>query len=140
MLPRIPVMDDSGMKRLSLLEKKSLGPVCGCIPKLHACHAAFFVVIIPDMTKKDLFENVSSCCDIPRKEAEQAVESVLDIIKETLASGEELKVSGFGKFAVHLKRDRKGRNPQTGEPITISARKILTFKPSTVLKQDINTN
>ncbi|MHC1698881.1 MAG: integration host factor subunit alpha [Geobacteraceae bacterium] len=90
------------------------------------------------MTKKDLIENVRSTSNLKRKEAEEIVESVLDIIKETLASGEDLKVSGFGKFVVHQKHDRKGRNPQTGESLNITARKILTFKPSILLKQEIN--
>lgn len=90
------------------------------------------------MTKKDLIEKVRDISRFQRKEAEEIVESVLDIMKETLASGEEIKVSGFGKFIVHQKHDRTGRNPQTGEPLIITARKILTFKPSIILKQEIN--
>jgi len=96
------------------------------------------VIRIPPMTKKDLIENVRSNSNLQRKEAEEIVEYFLDIIKETLASGEEVKVSGFGKFVVHQKHDRLGRNPQTGESLTITARKILTFKPSILLKQEIN--
>ncbi|MEI8355049.1 MAG: integration host factor subunit alpha [Deltaproteobacteria bacterium] len=92
------------------------------------------------MTKKDLIDNVYSNSCFQRKEAEEIVESVLDIMKETLISGEEVKIAGFGKFIVHQKRDRKGRNPQTGEPLTITARKILTFKPSAMLKQNINVD
>jgi integration host factor subunit alpha len=90
------------------------------------------------MTKKDLIEKVRDISRFQKKEAEEIVESVLDIMKETLASGEEIKVSGFGKFIVHQKHDRTGRNPQTGEPLIITARKILTFKPSIILKQEIN--
>jgi integration host factor subunit alpha len=90
------------------------------------------------MTKQDLVENIRANCNLQRKEAEAIMTSVLDIIKESLASGEEVKLSGFGKFVVQQKRDRTGRNPQTGEPLTITARKILTFKPSTLLKQEIN--
>lgn len=97
-----------------------------------------FVIEIPPMTKRDLNENVRSTSNLQRKEAEEIVESILDIIKNTLASGEEVKITGFGKFIVHQKHDRTGRNPQTGEPLTITARKILTFKPSTILKQEIN--
>jgi len=97
-----------------------------------------FVVKVLPMTKKDLIENVRASSNLQRKEAEGIVESVLDIIKESLASGEEVKLSGFGKFIVQQKNDRTGRNPQTGEPLTITARKILTFKPSTLLKQEIN--
>ncbi|MRR54187.1 MAG: integration host factor subunit alpha [Deltaproteobacteria bacterium] len=90
------------------------------------------------MTKADLIETVRVTSGFPKKAAVEIVESVLDIIKETLASGEEIKVSGFGKFVVHQKHDRTGRNPQTGESLTITARKILTFKPSILLKQEIN--
>jgi len=64
---------------------------------------------------------------------------VFDIIKSTLESGEKIKIAGFGNFIVKEKADRRGRNPQTGEEIVISARKILTFKPSQVLKSAINT-
>jgi integration host factor subunit alpha len=66
------------------------------------------------------------------------VESFLDIINETLASGEEVKISGFGTFIVHQKNDRIGRNPETRESFTITARKILTFKPSILLTQELN--
>lgn len=90
------------------------------------------------MTKKDLVNNIQEQSNLLKKEAEQVMESVLDIIKETLASGEEVKISGFGKFVIQQKHDRTGRNPQTGEPLTITARKILTFKPSSLLKQNIN--
>ncbi|MDD3294937.1 MAG: integration host factor subunit alpha [Geobacteraceae bacterium] len=90
------------------------------------------------MTKKDLTENIRSNSNLQRKEAEEIVDSFLDIMKDTLASGEEVKISGFGKFIVHQKKDRLGRNPQTGEALTITARKILTFKPSILLKQDLN--
>jgi integration host factor subunit alpha len=90
------------------------------------------------MTKADIVEAVRSRVSFPKREADEIVESVLDILKDTLTSGEQVKISGFGKFVVHQKHDRRGRNPQTGEAITITARKILTFKPSTILKQDIN--
>lgn len=90
------------------------------------------------MTKSDLINNVKANMKCGRKEAEEIVESVLDIMKETLAAGEEVKVSGFGKFVVNQKHDRTGRNPQTGELLTITARKILTFKPSILLKSDLN--
>ena len=66
------------------------------------------------------------------------LETVFAIMKSTLESGEKLKISGFGNFEVKQKADRRGRNPQTGEAITIEARRILTFKPSTLLRQAIN--
>lgn len=66
------------------------------------------------------------------------VEQVFGIIKNTLESGEKIKIAGFGNFVVKQKADRRGRNPQTGDAITINARRILTFKPSQVLKSAIN--
>lgn len=66
------------------------------------------------------------------------MEAVFSILKESLESGETIKISGFGSFTVSQKSARKGRNPQTGEAMTIEARKVLTFKPSTVLRQAIN--
>jgi integration host factor subunit alpha len=91
-----------------------------------------------EMTKADLVENIYEKTGFSKKESTELVETVFDIIKGTLETGENIKVSGFGNFEVKQKRDRKGRNPQTGEAITISARKILTFKPSSLLKQSIN--
>jgi integration host factor subunit alpha len=72
-----------------------------------------------------------------KAESMDLVESVLSIIKDTLADGEILKVSGFGSFVVKEKNDRRGRNPQTGEEITIDARKVLT-QPSAMLKNAMN--
>jgi integration host factor subunit alpha len=66
------------------------------------------------------------------------MESVFTIMKESLEVGETIKVSGFGNFEVKQKDARRGRNPQTGESITIEARKVLTFKPSSVLREAIN--
>jgi len=66
------------------------------------------------------------------------MESVFAIIKESLEAGETIKISGFGSFEVNQKGARRGRNPQTGEAITIEARKVLSFKPSTLLRDAIN--
>ena len=66
------------------------------------------------------------------------VEQVFGILKETLEGGEKIKISGFGNFVVHQKRPRKGRNPQTGGEIVISGRKVVTFKPSCVLRKAVN--
>ena len=63
---------------------------------------------------------------------------VFDLMKNTLEAGEKIKIAGFGNFVVKEKASRRGRNPQTGDEIEISARKILTFKPSQVLKASIN--
>jgi integration host factor subunit alpha len=91
------------------------------------------------MTKADIVERVSERCGISKKDSIEMVESVFNILKDTLENGEEIKISGFGKFEVKSKHARKGRNPQTGDAITIEARRILTFKPSTILKNTINS-
>ena len=88
------------------------------------------------MTKADIIENVyEKVGGFSKKEAAEIVETVFDTIKETLERGEKIKISGFGNFVVRDKNARVGRNPQTGEEITISARRVLTFKPSQVLKK-----
>lgn len=73
-----------------------------------------------------------------KKEAADLVDLIFELMKETLGRGENIKISGFGNFVLRDKRERQGRNPQTGEPITISARRVLTFKPSQLLKQALN--
>ena len=90
------------------------------------------------MTKADIFEKVQEAIGLSKKESAEMVEAVFSIMKSTLESGENLKISGFGNFVVKQKADRRGRNPQTGETITIGARRILTFKPSNILKNQIN--
>jgi len=90
------------------------------------------------MTKADIIEKIYEKVGFSKKESSELVELVFDIMKSTLEQGEKIKVAGFGNFEVKEKADRRGRNPQTGEEITISARKILTFKPSQVLKSLIN--
>jgi len=90
------------------------------------------------MTKADIVERIQDATGLTKKESNEAFEMVLSIMKSALEQGENLKISGFGHFLVKEKKDRKGRNPQTGETITIGARRILTFKPSSVLKSRIN--
>lgn len=90
------------------------------------------------MTKADIAEQIQSVTGYTKKESVEMLEAVFSLMKSTLESGETLKVSGFGSFIVKQKKDRRGRNPQTGETITIEARRILTFKPSTLLRQAIN--
>ncbi len=91
------------------------------------------------MTKADIIEAVyEKVGGFSKKEAAEIVESVFNQIKETLERGEKIKISGFGNFIVREKKARIGRNPQTGEEITISARRVLTFKPSQVLKNILN--
>lgn len=90
------------------------------------------------MTKADLIESVYLKTGFSKKESADIVEMVFDLMKETLESGEKIKIAGFGNFVVKEKSSRRGRNPQTGDEIEISARRILTFKPSQVLKTAIN--
>jgi integration host factor subunit alpha len=91
------------------------------------------------MTKADIIEAVyEKVGGVSKKEAAEIVETVFNTIKVTLESGEKIKISGFGNFVVREKKARIGRNPQTGEEITISARRVLTFKPSQVLKNALN--
>lgn len=90
------------------------------------------------MTKADIVDLIANKNGFTRAESIDHVEALLDIIKDTLADGGTVKVSGFGSFVVKKKNDRRGRNPQTGEEIRIEARRVLTFKPSMVLKNAIN--
>jgi integration host factor subunit alpha len=90
------------------------------------------------MTKADLVEAIHTRVGFSKKESADIVEMVFDTIKETLEKGEKIKISGFGNFEVRDKRSRVGRNPQTGEVIEISARRVLTFKPSQVLRSVLN--
>src|SRR5450631_814379 len=73
-----------------------------------------------------------------KKESADMVDLVFEMMKETLGRGEKIKISGFGNFVLRDKRQRPGRNPQTGEPIKISERRVLTFKASQILKQVLN--
>ena len=91
------------------------------------------------MTKADIVENIYEKVGISKKETAAVVQTIFDTIKETLEGEENVKVSGFGNFVIRKKRARRGRNPQTGEEIEISARKVITFKPSNVLKDLINS-
>jgi integration host factor subunit alpha len=90
------------------------------------------------MTKADIVEKIHTTTGLSKKDSAEMMESVFDIIKSTLESGEALKISGFGSFIVKQKADRIGRNPQTGEAITIMSRRVLSFKPSNILRQAIN--
>lgn len=90
------------------------------------------------MTKADIAEKIQTTTGLSKKDSSAMMESVFTIMKESLEAGETIKVSGFGIFEVKQKEPRRGRNPQTGEAITIEARKVLTFKPSNVLKDAIN--
>lgn len=90
------------------------------------------------MTKADIAERIHNVTGLSKRESADILEEVLSILKDTLETEEKIKISGFGNFEVKQKKNRRGRNPQTGESITIEARRVLTFKPSHVLKLSIN--
>ena len=90
------------------------------------------------MTKADIVERIYEKVGFSKKEATEVVESIFEVVKRHLELQEKVKSSGFGNFVVHEKRPRKGRNPQTGEDIVISGRRVLTFKASQVLKKTMN--
>ena len=90
------------------------------------------------MTKAEIVEQIYERVGFSKKEAAELVETVFEIMKEILAEGEKVKISGFGNFVVREKNARKGRNPQTGQEILLDARRVLTFKPSLVLKNLLN--
>ena len=90
------------------------------------------------MTKADIIESVYEKVGFSKKDSAEIVELVFDTVKETLERGDKIKISGFGNFQVRQKKARIGRNPQTGKEIEISARRVLTFRPSQVLKSALN--
>lgn len=90
------------------------------------------------MTKAEIAQIIHERVGLSKKESAQIVEVVLDEIKNTLEQGEDVKLSGFGHFIVRDKHARRGRNPKTGEDITISSRKVVTFRASQLMKQKLS--
>jgi integration host factor subunit alpha len=91
------------------------------------------------LTKIEIINSVYEQIGISKKDSVRIVESIFEIIKDELDKGKAVKISGFGKWAVKAKKKRKGRNPQTGEALMIDARKVITFKPSNVLRDALNS-
>src|ERR1700679_262843 len=91
------------------------------------------------MTKAEIVQTLyASVGGFSKRESADIVDSIFEMLKETLGHGEKIKISGFGNFVLRDKRQRPGRNPQTGDPIRISERRVLTFKASQILKQILN--
>lgn len=90
------------------------------------------------MTKADIVEKVYERIGFSKKEASELVELCFDSLKDVLKRGDKVKISGFGNFLIRQKKSRVGRNPQTGQQIEISARRVLNFRPSQVLKAMLN--
>jgi len=90
------------------------------------------------LTKADIIESVQQECVFPQKKSTELVEQLIETIKSTLASGEDVLISGFGKFCVNEKNERKGRNPATGDSMMLRPRRVITFKCSGKLRRKIN--
>ena len=91
------------------------------------------------MKKIDIVETVYDQLGIPRNDCVRIVDSLFDLMKDDLSKGKDVMISGFGKWTVKAKRKRRGRNPQTGEALTIDARRVVSFKSSGVLRDAINS-
>ncbi len=90
------------------------------------------------LTKEELIRNICWVSEFIKCDAVKAVESLFEVVKSTLASGDDVLISGFGKFCIKEKGKRKGRNPETGESMILAERRIVTFKCSPVLKRKLN--
>jgi integration host factor subunit alpha len=91
------------------------------------------------LTKIDIIESVYEHLGIPKKDCARFIESLFDIIKGDLDKSNDVMISGFGKWSVKAKKARKGRNPKTGKEMMIAARRVVTFKPSNVLRDAVNS-
>jgi integration host factor subunit alpha len=90
------------------------------------------------LTKSEIVQRVKQETGLSKNKSHNAVERLLEILKATLASGEDVLISGFGKFCVHDKSQRRGRNPATGTPMLLSSRRVVTFKCSGKLRDRCN--
>ncbi len=90
------------------------------------------------MTKIDIVDKIYEKVGFPKTEAAKIVETIFDIIKETLQHENKMMISGFGNFSIRIKKARRGRNPQTGDNLEIAPKRVLTFKSSPVLKASLN--
>ena len=91
------------------------------------------------LTKDRIIESIYRNTDFMKSEAAQTFQSLLEIMKQSLESGEDVLISGFGKFCVKEKKERKGRNPQTGNDLMLHKRRVITFKCSGNLREKLNT-
>jgi len=90
------------------------------------------------VTKDHIINSMCQDLDIPKKKAAELLESLLELMAKTLENGEDVLISGFGKFCVKQKNARKGRNPATGEDLMLGSRKVITFKCSPILRSKVN--
>lgn len=92
------------------------------------------------LTKADIVQSIADQIGFTRNQSSEVTETLIEIIKRTLASGEDVLVSGFGKFCVNEKAQRRGRNPATGDDMMLKPRRVVTFKCSGKLRKKINRN
>jgi integration host factor subunit alpha len=92
------------------------------------------------LTKAHVVEKVQNRLELPKDKSAELIESLLEIMKGTLEKGEDVLVSGFGRFCVKEKKERRGRNPQTGKDMMLGRRRVITFRCSGVLRDKINSN
>ena len=90
------------------------------------------------LTKENLVQTLYDQSGFSKHQSKALVETVFEMVKKSLESGDDVLISGFGKFSVRKKSPRRGRNPATGEDLTLDARKVVTFKSSTGLKDKLN--
>jgi len=90
------------------------------------------------LTKAGIAQAISQKTNLGKAQSSQLVDSLFEIIRQTLESGEDVLISGFGKWSVKEKQERRGRNPQTGEPLALAPRKVVRFKCPSVLKDKLN--
>ena len=90
------------------------------------------------LTKNELTESLYEKIDLPKKRNGRILETLLELIKSTLKNGDDVMITGFGKFRVREKKPRKGRNPESGNELMLEARRVVTFKCSNVLKEKLN--
>jgi len=90
------------------------------------------------LTKSHIIDSIAEQNGFPKNRSSEIIETLLEIIKMSLESGEDVLITGFGKFCVKEKRERKGRNPATGDAMMLAPRKVVTFRSSGKLREKIN--
>lgn len=99
---------------------------------------SFDSIQTPTLTKAELAEMLYEQLGLNKREAKDFIDEFFELITQRVAQGKDVKISGFGNFQVRTKQARPGRNPRTGEPVLVEARRTVTFHASNLLKTDIN--
>jgi integration host factor subunit alpha len=90
------------------------------------------------LTKEDMINSIRGRCGLPKSKCSELIDGLFETITKTLESGEDVRISGFGKFSVRNQNKRRVRNPATGEAVILDARRVVTFKCASVFKERIN--